>query len=57
MKKNTHLYSYTGDYAPVHSSEPIWKLALKEVAVYTLLVVALIVAGRLIITYVEFMYQ
>ena len=57
MKHNTHIYSRLGDYAPEYSSEPNWKIAIKHVAFITLLVVGLVSAGKILLTYVMFMAQ
>lgn len=56
MKNNKDYfdrYSPMGDFAPKHSSVPAWKLALKEVGVYTLLAVGLVSAGLFVLSFIE----
>jgi hypothetical protein len=53
MKKNTHMYNSLGDYAEPFRSVPAWKLALKEVAVYTLLSVGLVAGCLFVLSFIE----
>ena len=53
MKKNSHMYNSLGDYAEPFSSTPMWKLALKEVAVYTLIAVGLVAGGLFVLSFIE----
>jgi hypothetical protein len=57
MKKNTHTYSRLGDYAPVYDSTPTWKLALIWVAFYTLICVAIIGIGNIVLSIAEIMVK
>ena len=47
------MYNSLGDYAEPFSSTPIWKLALKEVAVYTLIAVGLVAGGLFVLSFFE----
>lgn len=57
MKKNTNTYSRLGDYADVIDSTPTWVLALKWCAFYTLIVVAIVGVGSLVLSMAEFMVK
>ena len=47
------MYNSLGDYAEPFRSVPAWKLALKEVAVYTLLAVGLVAGGLFVLSFIE----
>jgi hypothetical protein len=57
MKKHSHRYSQLGDYADTISSTPVWVLALKWCAFYTLIVVAIVGVGSLVLSMAEFMVK